>query len=279
MWRFIIDGWGITAIGLITALGAIVWRGVRSDLRIMAALGVVATFAIATTAPAALPSDQSSTWASGRYLDGMIIPFFLVGLTVLVRASRRWLLFSIGGAVLMSAVTAAIVAHYAGLSLPTNGFGQSFNFAEPAVLTHNWNLANVALATGVALGLLACCVGAVMVFRRRRAWVLAGVAAVSLFATAQITSQVSQASTPSQVAASTSLLTGAHLTPSDRVAVDNNVNWWAWMPQAVEIQWTALQFFNSASQPPPAGATVAEVPWPTGKPAQASWPKAAAGTS
>ena len=52
------------------------------------ALGGV-TVVIACVAPAALPPDQSLTWASGRYLDGMIVTFFLVGAVVLLRARPR----------------------------------------------------------------------------------------------------------------------------------------------------------------------------------------------
>ena len=38
--------------------------------------------------------------------------------------------------------------------------------------------------------------------------------------------------------------------------------------------WTQLQFFNPATQAPPAGASVVELAWPDGQPAQASWPTA-----
>ncbi len=49
------------------------------------------------------------------------------------------------------------------------------------------------------------------------------------------------------------------------------------VPQLYEITWTELQFFNPASQPPPAGVTVVEVPWRAGQTAQESWPNAPAG--
>ena len=89
LWRVVLDSWGIAGIGLVAALLVIVRRDVRSDLRIMAALSVAVTTLIACIAPAALPSDQSQAWASGRYLDGMIIVFFLVGAAVLLRARMR----------------------------------------------------------------------------------------------------------------------------------------------------------------------------------------------
>ena len=165
MWRLVLDSWGIAGIGLAAAAAVVVRRGVRTDLRIMAALAVVVTVVTAFTAPAALPPDQSQTWASGRYLDGMIVAFFLVGVVVLLRASRRDILWGYAGVVASTVLAAAVVAAYAGSSLPTNGFGYSFNFAEPAVLTQNWNQASVALATGVALVLLGVVVLGVLVAR------------------------------------------------------------------------------------------------------------------
>src|SRR5690349_13479430 len=55
LWRLVLDSWGIAGIGLVAALLVIVRRDVRSDLRIMAALSVAVTTAIACIAPAALP--------------------------------------------------------------------------------------------------------------------------------------------------------------------------------------------------------------------------------
>ena len=98
MWRLVLDSWGIAGIGLVAALAVIVRRGVRTDLRIMAGLAVAVTAVIACTAPAALPSDQSQTWASGRYLDGMIVTFFLAGAVVLLRAGPRAILGCAAGA-------------------------------------------------------------------------------------------------------------------------------------------------------------------------------------
>ena len=55
----------------------------------------------------------------------------------------------------LTVLTGVIVAVYAGSSLPTTGFGNGFNFAEPAVLTQDWASASVWVATAAALGLLA----------------------------------------------------------------------------------------------------------------------------
>ena len=284
MWRLVLDSWGIAGIGLVAAVAVAVRRGSRSDLRLMAALTVAVTVVTACTAPAALPSDQSQTWASGRYLDGMIVTFFLVGLVVLVQASRRDVLLCAAGVAALTAVAAVTVAAYAGSSLPTSGFGSGFNFAEPAVLTQDWNQASVALATGVALGLLAIWVLAALAARRwpaGRPRVLAGclgvaaLAGVNLVALAQMTSQVSQASTVAQVAEASGLVKESGLKPGEQIAVASNVSWAVWVPQAFEVPWTTLQFFNP-DQAPPAGVSVVETSW-TGGPARSSWPHAPAG--
>jgi hypothetical protein len=102
--------------------------------------------------------------------------------------------------------------------------------------------------------------------------VLAGLGAVSLVAVVQLTSHVSQGSTPAQEANATGLVR-----PGQQLAVGTGVSWASWMPQAYEIWWTQLQFFNPATQPPPADAAVVEVAWPAGQAAGASWPDAPAG--
>ena len=155
LWRLMLDSWGLAGIGLFAAIAVIARPKSRADLRIMAALSVAVTLVTAGSAPAALPSDQSQTWASGRYLDGMIVTFFLVGAVVLLRCRPRFVAICAACTVALSLVTASIVAVYAGSSLPTSSFPTGFNFAEPAVLTQDWTSANVWVATAVALGLLA----------------------------------------------------------------------------------------------------------------------------
>jgi hypothetical protein len=284
-WRVTIDSWGLAGIGLVAAAAAIMRRGLRSDLRIMAALSVAVTVLIAFVAPAALPPDQSPTWASGRYLDGMIIGYFLVGAVVLLRTSARWILGYAAAVVGLTAVAGATVAAYAGTSLPVNGFGNGFNFAEPAVLTQDWTQASVLVATAVAFGLLACWIVLALVVRRWPGLLQAcglgvlglGVAAVSLVAVAQMTSHVSRPGTSAQAASTTGLVTAARLKPGDQVAISTEVPWELWIPQAFEISWTELQFFNPAGQPPPAGVNIVETSWPNGSSASASWPHAPAG--
>jgi hypothetical protein len=298
LWRLVLDSWGIAGIGLAAAAAAIMWRGLRADLRIMAAIAVAVTLVTAFTTPAALPPDQSQTWASGRYLDGMIIAFFLVGVVVLTRAGIRFILgcaACVTGCTLVAAVT---VATYAGAQLPEQGFGAAFNFGEPAVLSHDWNQASVMVATAVALGLMLVWVGFALVLRRlvhirlvpgwldphwlvvrkRRAVVTACfgacVAAVSLVAVAQITDNVSRAGTAAQETATTAL--AAVSGPGTQVAIASTVAWPIAVPQSFELWWAEPELFNPPGQPP-AGATVVEVPWPSGQPAQASWPKAPSG--
>jgi hypothetical protein len=284
LWRLTLDSWGIAGIGLIAALAAITRRGLRSDLRIMAALSVAVTVLIAIIAPAALPADQSQTWASGRYLDGMIVTFFLVGAAVLLRASTSRVLSYAACVTGLTVLTAVTVAAYAGTSLPMAGFGDAFNFAEPAVLTQDWTQASVLVATAVAVGLLALWVGSVLIARRWRGILQAGglglaglgVAAVSLVALVQMTSHISQSGTATQTADTTSIVAASGLKPGEQIAIASDVRWGLWVPQEFEIYWTEPEFFNPASQPP-AGVSVVETPWPTTGPASASWPDAPAG--
>ena len=303
LWRLVLDSWGLAGIGLFAAIAVIAWPKSRADVRIMAALAVAVTLVTAGSAPAALPSDQSATWASGRYLDGMIVTFFLVGAVVLLRCRPRFVAICAACTVALSLMTAGIVAVYAGSSLPTSIFPTGFNFAEPAVLTQDWTSANVWVATAVALGLLGLWISLALAARRwsavvvrpgarpsralrgpralwgpraLRAALVAGLAAVSLVAVAQVTSHVSQAATPAQAASTTGFVAASGLKPGEKVAVASNVSYSLWTPQAFEVSWTELEFFNPP-QAPPAGTAVVEAAWPAGQPASASWPHAPAG--
>jgi len=100
--------------------------------------------------------------AGGMVLDPEVV-------RQLLRASRRLILICLAVIVPLAAITGLVVAHYAGLSVPTKPFGPAFNFATPAVLTQDWTHANVILATGVALVLLAACVAIVTLLPRQRA--------------------------------------------------------------------------------------------------------------
>ena len=115
-------------------------------------------------------ANQTQTWASGRYLDGMTIAFFLAGAVVLLRAGLRPILACAACVTALFVLAAVTVAIYAGSSLPTVAFGSAFNFAEPAVLTQNWTQASVLLATTVALGLLAAWITLALAARRWRAY-------------------------------------------------------------------------------------------------------------
>jgi hypothetical protein len=278
LWRFVLDGWGVTGLGLAAAVFVIFRRSVRDEVRIMAALAAGVALVTAVTSPAALPPTQPQAWASGRYLDGLVVAFFLVGMAVLLRAAPRQVLIAAACVVAPTLVAAVVVSVYAGSSVPTSGFGSAFVFAEPAVLTQNWTQASVLLATAVAFVLLACVVAISRFGGRWRAGMLcAGLGAVSLVASLQMTSHISQADTPGQERNVTSLVTGTGLRPGQHLAIGTGLSWMTWMPQAYEVWWTPLQFFHPWSQGPPAGATVVEVAWASGQPAAATWPHAPAG--
>jgi hypothetical protein len=281
LWRFVLDGWGVTGVGLAFAVFAVVRRGFRSDLRIMAALAAGVTLVTAITSPAALPPTQPQAWASGRYLDGLVVVFFLAGAAVLLRAAPRFMLICAACVVPPTLLAALVVTVYAGSSVSTSGFGAAFVFAEPAVLTQNWTQASVLLATAAAFVLLGlACLVSWAASRWGRRWLVVlvgGLGVVSLVATLQMTSHISQASTPGQERNITALVTGTGLRPGQHLAIGTGLSWQTWMPQAYEVWWAPLEFFHPWSQGPPADATVAEVAWPSGEPASATLPHAPAG--
>ena len=231
LWRLTLDTWGIAAIGLVAAVVAIFRRGFRRDLRIMAALTTAITLAIVYIAPAALPDGQEPAWASGRYPDAMSVTFFIVGIVVLLRV-RGWRLVGYAAAAAaLAAGTAAVVVHYAGSHQNVTGFG-AFGWADPAVLTQGWTNLSVPEATVVGVALLALWVLIALTLRwlsgrsfaRWRVALLVPIAAMNMFALVQMTTHISQASTPAQQANSLGLVTGAGLKPGDQVALDYGIS-------------------------------------------------------
>jgi hypothetical protein len=280
LWRLILDSWGIAGIGLVAAVGAIARRGVRTDLRVMAALSVGVTTGIAFAAPAALPPQQTMVWASGRYLDGFIVTFFLVGAVVLLRAAPRTILVcaaAIAGLAVMAALTVAV---YAGTSLPTKR-GMRFDFGEPAVLTQNWSRASVLVATMAALALLVAWV--VFALLARNVQVLtcllgAAVALVSLAAVVQLTAYGPRADTAYADKTGVAAMAAADgLKPGEQVAIATNLSGIIRIAQGFEVSSTKLDVFNPFCAPPPADVTVIDAAWPAGKPARTSLPEAPAG--
>jgi hypothetical protein len=291
LWRLVLDSWGIAGIGLVAAVAVAVLggssplagterRAVRTDLRVMASLSVGVTVLIACLAPAALPPRQTLTWASGRYLDGMIVTYFLVGAVVLLRAATRQILAFTACTAGLTVVAAVTVAAYAGTSLPTVR-GKRFEFGEPAVLTQNWSRASVLVATAAALILLLLWVYFALLARYMRilAYVLgAAVAAVSLAAMTQLAAHCSRTdSVWAKAMGMREMAAAGELKPGEQIAVATNVTGILRIVQAFEVSTTQVHYFNPFCQPPPADVTVIDAAWPAGKPARASLPDAPAG--
>jgi hypothetical protein len=279
LWRLVLDSWGIAGIGVVAAVAAILRRGVRTDLRVMASLSVGVTVLIACAAPAALGPHQPLTWVSGRYLDGMMVTFFLVGAVLLLRAPARPILAiaaCVAGLTLVAAVTVAV---YAGRFLPT-GPGRAFPYGVLAVLTQDWSRASVLVATAAALALLLLWVLLALLARRMpELTCLLGVAAaaVSLVAVAQLTAHCSVAdSVRARTAGMREMATADGLKPGVQIAITSNVSGILRIVQAFEVSSTQVQAFNSSCQPPPADATVIDAAWPHGQPIRSSWPDAPA---
>ena len=118
-----------------------------------------------------------------------------------------------------------------------------------------------------------------------RGLMAAGLAVVSLVAVTEMTNHVSRAATPAQEERTTGFVAVTGLKPGDQIAVATTVGsqlpgtevpYFLWAPQAFEVSWTELEFFNPA-QAPPAGVNVVETGWPSGQPASAGWPNHPAG--
>jgi hypothetical protein len=261
-------------------LAGTVRRAVPTDLRVMASLSVGVTVLIACAAPAALPPRQTLTWASGRYLDGMIVTYFLVGAVVLLRAAARPILALAACVAGLTVVAAVTVAVYAGTSLPTMR-GKRFDFGEPAVLTQNWSRASVLVATAAALILLLLWVYFALLARYMRILAAVGgaaVAAVSLVAMAQLTAHCSRADSAwAKAMGMREMAAAGQLKPGEQIAVATNITGILRIVQAFEVSTTQVHYFNPFCQPPPAYVTVIDAAWPAGKPAQASLPDAPAG--
>jgi hypothetical protein len=294
LWRLVLDSWGIAGIGLVAAVavavrGGLGWsspqagtarRGVSADLGVMASLSVGITVLIACAAAAALGPRQPLTWASGRYLDGMTVVFFLVGAVVLLRAAPRPVLAFAACVAALTVVAAVTVAVYAGTSLPTEQ-GRTFNDGVPAVLTQDWSQASVLVATAAALALLLLWVLFALLARRMRVLTCvlgAATAAVSLVAVAQLTAHGSRADSAwAQATGIQEMAAAGGLKPGEQVAVASDISGVLRVAQAFEVSSTQVQPFNPYCQPPPADATVVDAAWPAGQPARASWPDAPAG--
>jgi hypothetical protein len=304
LWRLVLDSWGIAGLGLAAAVAVAVRagleglsalagtargasplagtarRGVGTDLRVMAALSVGVTILIACAAPAALGPHQRLTWASGRYLDGMIITYFLVGAVVLLRAAPRLILALTASVVGLTTLAAVTVAVYAGTSLPTER-GRTFNFGAPAVLTQNWSQASVLVATAAALALLFVWVYFAILARYMRVLTCvlgAGVAAVSLAALIQLTTHCSRFDNVwARAMGIKEMAAAGALKPGEKVAVAHNITGVLRIAQAFEVSSTQVQYFNPFREQPPGDATVVDAAWPAGLSASASWPDAPAG--
>ena|GEM_PF-569732 len=305
LWRLVLDSWGIAGIGMVAAVAVAVRgglggssplagtargglggssplagtarRGARTDLRVMAALSVGVTVLIACAAPAALGPHQPLTWVSGRYLDGMIVVFFLIGAVVLLRATARQLLVCAACVAGFTIVAAVTVAVYAGRSLPT-GPGRAFPYGVLGVLTQDWSQASVMGATAAALALLLLWVLLALLARRMpELTCLLGIAAaaVSLVAVAQLTAHCSVAdSARAKAAGMREMAAAGGLKPGEQIAITSNVSGIMRIVQGFEVTSTKVQPFNSFCQPPPADVTVIDAAWPTRQPVQSSWPDA-----
>jgi hypothetical protein len=104
--------------------------------------------------------------------------------------------------------------------------------------------------------------------------VLVMLGVVSLAAALQLTVRVSRPAERAAAADTTGFIGSTGLRPGEQLAIGTGLSQSDWMPQAYQLWWAPLRFFDPATQAPPDGPAVVELAWPAGQPAQASWPTA-----
>ena len=284
MWRFVLDGWGVTGLGLAAAIFVIFRRGVRDEVRIMAALAAGVTLVTAVTSPAALPPTQPQAWASGRYLDGMVVAFFMVGAVVLLRAAPRLVAADAAVVAVPTVLAAIVVARLRGRLGAHVGVRRGVRLrrgrrADPG-LDHGQRAAGHGGGAGPA-------------GRGGGSGGRGGRRDGSGPAVAGWPARRARGGQPGRVGPDDQPTSpGRHArpgaehhrpgdrdgaAPGQRLAIGTGLSWTTWMPQAYEVWWAPLEFFTADAQPPPADATVVEVAWPSGQSAASSWPQAPTG--
>jgi hypothetical protein len=277
VWYQAVATGGVAALGLVTVAFLAVRRTTPGPTRALALalLAVVAGIAFATSA--ALPVEyRIGNYVYGRYLAGVTPVLFTVGVAVLMRASRRTLLWTAGAAAALTVVAACVVQWYAG-DLLTRYTYTAYDFPETAFLTWDWTAFHLWRATLAGLLLLALSVAAVLVRPRRKTGppLLAGLlAAVALAMCATATERIAQPLVRAETAY-TDLRGSADLTKQRSIAVDWNIWWTIRLSQYYWAWWSDGSVFDARWTAPPQDVDMVVLAWPKDAPPTASWPKGA----
>ncbi|MES9537261.1 hypothetical protein [Actinomadura sp. NPDC000600] len=277
VWYQAVATGGVAALGLVTVAFLAVRRTTPGPTRALALalLAIVAGIAFATSA--ALPVEyRIGNYVYGRYLASVTPVLFAVGVAVLMRASRRTLLWTAGAAAALTVVAACVVQWYAG-DLLTRYTYTAYDFPETAFLTWDWKAFHLWHATLAGLLLLALSVAAVLVRPRRSTGplLLAGLlAAVALAMCATATERIAQPLVRAETAY-TDLRGSVDLTKQRSIAVDWNIWWTIRLSQYYWAWWSDGSVFDARWTAPPQDADMVVLAWPKDAPPTASWPKGA----
>ncbi|MDL4772378.1 hypothetical protein [Actinomadura xylanilytica] len=270
VWYQAVSTGGLAAVGLVTVAVMAVRRDTNLRLRVLAlaVLAVVTGIAFATSG--ALPDERRiGNYVYGRYLACITPVLFAVGAAVLLRASRRTLLWAAGAAVALTTVTACIVQWYAGGRLSRYTF-TPYDFPETSFLTWDWQAFRLWHATLAGLVLLGLALIATRLPRRGPALLAGTLVTVNLVMIGTATARIAQPLVR-DFSAYTELTGVSDLRERHDLALDWNIPWpvrlshyyWAW--------WSDAEVFDARYHAPPAKADLVILSWPKDVPPEQTW--------
>ncbi|MEO5877001.1 MAG: hypothetical protein ABIS86_03435 [Streptosporangiaceae bacterium] len=268
LWYMSVSTWGLAGLGLAAALLALLHRRTPRDMRVIAAVVLLAAVGVAMASAAALPVEHRvGNYAYGRYLSFMAVPFSLGGLYVLVRRSALDILIVGAGAVgIIFGGKMAVVA-YAGSLLTTDQFFP-IDFPETSFLSRDWAVFQIGDTTIIALAMVTALV-VVGALCHLVGWVInpeafqtTAVVFLSLGALVVNGAAVSEITTRGTRVwvAYFDGLANAPIKPGEEFALDQKLIYDIHHQLSFKVWWTTPQSFDARTEPPPPGTCLALVP-------------------
>ncbi|MFE5540697.1 hypothetical protein ACFQ78_33850 [Streptomyces sp. NPDC056519] len=287
LWYFMTSTWGLGALTLVVCVYVVFRR--RFDLadRVVAFLMVALLGGIALAGAAGLPPDRRiDTIAYARYLSPLAAVYVLVAVAVLyrLRSVRKILVLgAAAGGVMLTLM--AVLIHMAARELHKSSF-VSWGLPDVSFLSSlwkakdNWASFHAGRTTVVALAVLTVLLLMRLLIGRRRVAIACGAVGLALtvfagIASVAITDHVTKPWISWRYDHATGFLKMAGIRPGDRLVMDGGLQWEVRMAMSFEVLDGRVWTRNLAKdQAPPAGATVAVLPFGNKGPAQDSWPGA-----
>ncbi|NDU73101.1 hypothetical protein GWI34_10720 [Actinomadura sp. DSM 109109] len=275
VWYQSVASGGVAAVGLVAVVFLAVRRATPGPVRALALALVALVAGIAFATSAALPVEyRIGNYVYGRYLASVTPVLFAVGVAVLLRASRRTLLWAAGAAAVLTITAACVVQWYAGDLLHRYTY-TAYDFPETSLLTWDWTSFHLWRATLSGLLLLALSAAACLWRRSAGPLLQAGLlAAVALAMCVTATERIAQPMVRSETAY-TDLRGTVDLKAQRSIAVDWNIWWTIRLSQYYWAWWSDGRVFDARWTAPPRDADMIVLAWPKNAPPAASWPKGA----